>query len=163
MRTIKKIKGIPVLLVMIMTALFSELPAITFSQSAGKDYSTIYFYRLKQGLMSGANSVEVKIMMNDKEIGSLTNGTRLTYKFYSEGSIKIKCVGVFGSGVIGQPYVTTIDFKHGEEYHIGLQAFSMTGVKGEILDEKQKNKMNKEVWADQTNREEDKSDPIIKK
>jgi len=152
-----------VLAVMIMTAVFFELPSKTFGQTPGKDYTTIYFYRLKQGMMSGANSVEVKIMMNDKEIGSLTNGTRLTYKLYSEGSIKIKCVGVFGSGVIGSPYVTTIDFKHGDEYHIGLQAFSMTGVKGEILDEKQKNKMNKETWADQTTKEEDKADPIIKK
>ena len=39
----------------------------------------------------------------------------------------------------------------------------MTGVKGEILTEKQKNKMSKTDWADSMNYEEDKTDPIIKK
>jgi hypothetical protein len=133
----------------------------TFGQS--KDFSEIHFYRLKQSMMSGATGMEVKIIMNDKEMGSFSNGTKLTCKVYSEGPIKIKCVGMMAGGIVGSPFVTTLDVKHGEEYHYGIQAYSMTGVKGEVLTEKQKEKMGKEKWADESTKEEDKANPIIKK
>jgi hypothetical protein len=132
-----------------------------FAQS--KDYAEINFYRLKQSMMSGGTGMEVKITMNDKDMGSFLNGTKLTCKVYSEGSIKIRCVGTMAGGIVGSPFVTTIDVKHGEVYHYGIQAFSMSGVKGEVLNDKQKEKMAKEKWADETTKEENKADPIVKK
>jgi hypothetical protein len=137
--------------------------ATTFGQTKDKDYAEIHFYRLKQSMMSGGTGMEVKITMNDKEMGSFLNGTKLTCKVYSEGPVKIKCVGTMAGGIVGSPFVTNIDVKHGEEYYFGIQAYSMSGVKGEVLTDKQKEKMAKEKWADESTQEEDKSNPIIKK
>ena len=162
MKTGLKMTSKTVKVALIITTLMFSLQNRALCQTSGKDYAEIYFYRPQQGLMSGATSVDIKIKMNDKEIGALSNGTMMKYRFYSEGPIKIKCIAVMMNSVIGHPWVINIDGKHGEENHIGLWAY-MTGVKGEILTEKKKNKISKTNWADSMNYEEDNADPIIKK
>jgi hypothetical protein len=150
-------------LIAIAITAFVILPVMTFCQETSKDYTEVVFYHPKQNMMSGANSLEVKVYMNDKEIGGLLNGTKLVYRFYSEGPVKIKCVATFGGGIIGQPFISNIEGKHGESYYFSLLAYSMTGIKGEIIDAKKKDKMEKETWVDTNTKVEDKADPIIKK
>jgi hypothetical protein len=155
-----QMKKYAILLAMVLVTILFNQPVRSFSQNSGKDYAELNFYRVKQGALSGANSVEVKIMLNDKEIGALSNGTKLTYKLFSEGIVKIKCIATFGSSVIGQPYTLTRNIKHGEVIHIDLEGSSMKGVKGEVLDKKKTNDLADEEWADQSVRQEDKSDPV---
>jgi len=151
------------LLIAFAITAFVILPILAFCQETSKDYTEVIFYHPKQNMMSGATSIEVKVYMNDKEVGGLLNGTKLTYRFYSEGPVKIKCVGTFGGGVIGSPFIANIEGKHGEAHYFSLLAYSMTGIKGEILDEKKKEKMDKTAWVDENTKTEDKADPIIKK
>ena len=146
----------------VVTGLICILSVGAFAQTNGKDYAEITIYRAKQGTMSGATMMDAKIKMNEKEIGSVLNATKLKYKIYSEGSVKIACIGMIAGGPIGKPYVTTIAVKKGEEYHIALTLSNMSGVSGIIMGEKELKKMEKEKFVDQTELEEDKANPVIK-
>ncbi len=132
-----------------------------WAQTESQDYAEIYVYRAKQGMITGANSLDVKVEINGKTIGNLSNGTKLLYKIHSEGEIKLKCIGTFGQGAIGSPYVTTLQVKHGESYHIALVTSSITGVKGSIMDEAKIKEMSAKKFSDENEYEEDLSDPVI--
>ncbi|MEP7168564.1 MAG: hypothetical protein ABI855_04285 [Bacteroidota bacterium] len=140
---------------LLLTTFFS------FAQDAAKDFTEINFYRIKQSMMSGGAGLEIKVSLNDKEIGSVLNGTIVKYKLYSEGSLKIKGIATGGGGVVGQPAVITIEVKHGQVYNYSASG-GMGGAKLELLDEKQLAKMQKEKFADTVNVEEDKASPVIK-
>ena len=134
-----------------------------FSQTGDKNYAEIHFYRVKQSVISGATMMEAKIKINEKEVGAFLNATKLTYKIYSQGTIKINCAGYAAGSPLGQPYVTTMEVKNGEVYHIALTLSNMSGVKGIIMDAKEVKKMEKEKFVDQSEVEEDKANPVIKK
>lgn len=140
--------------VVLLVALFSG--SFEAYSQAGDDYASINIYRLKEGAMSGGTGLSVKVIINDNEVTVLQTNTMLNYKLYSTGSVKIKCIAEFGGGPIGSPYVETIDFEKGKEYHISISAGSMTGVKGEIVPEKKLKKIQKNKFADSISLEEEK-------
>lgn len=119
----------------------------SFGQS-NEDNATINIYRLKESAMSGGSGLNVKIFFNDKEVAALQTNTKLSYKLFTTGSVKVKCVAEFGGSPIGSPYVETFDFEKGKEYHISISAGSMFGVKGEVVNEKGLKKINKNKFAD---------------
>jgi hypothetical protein len=130
-------------------------PTSSLYQGDEKKYADLYLYRPKQSLVSGAIAVEIKISLNDKEIGSLLNNTMMRYRLYSQGPNKMKCVGEVEGGGIGSPYVETINFEHGKEYHVILSFGALKGVSGKILKEKRVKKMRKEKFSDEMELEED--------
>jgi len=160
----KKIKQIRVLFGLIVSIVLLGLPGNVLGQSNGKDFAEIYVYRANQNMFNGKNPLEVKITMNNKEIGLLQNGTKLKYKVYSKGSIKIKCFLAYSEGSVGKPYYKTIDVENGKEYHVSLKTVSLTGpgVAGKLLDEKGISKITKKKFYDESEYVEDKSNPIIK-
>jgi|GEM_PF-2730322 len=123
---------------------------------SNEDNAMINIYRLKESAMSGASGLSIKIFFNDKEITLLQMNTKLSYKLYTTGRVKVKCVAEFGGSPIGSPYIETFDFEKGKEYHIRISAGSMFGVKGEIVDEKGLQKINKNKFADTINLAEEK-------
>lgn len=135
------------LLGLIFMMVFLGTGSYSFGQS-DEDFATINIYRVKESVMSGGNSLNVKIFFNDKELAVLQTNTKLTYKLYSTGSVKVRCVAGFGESPVGSPYAQTIDFEKGKEYHISVTAGSMFGVKGELVDEKGLKKINKNEFSD---------------
>ena len=143
----KKLLGFVLMVVFLGTSLYS------FGQS-DENNATINIYRLKESMMSGGSGLSVKIFFNDKEITLLQTNTKLNYKLYTPGSVKVKCVAEFGGSPVGSPYVETFDFEKGKEYHISISAGSMFGVKGEVVDEKGLKKIDKNKFADTISLEE---------
>jgi hypothetical protein len=131
-----------------------------FGQANDEESAIIYIYRIKESMMSGGRGLEAKISLNGKEIGTLLTGTKLKYKLHSVGSLKLKCMAEYSGGGVGSPYVETIQFEKGKEYHIGISVASMKGIEGEILSEKKIKEMSKQKFSDESELEEDKSDPI---
>ena len=130
----------------ILTLVFTGLGTVAFAQDA----ATINFYRAEESMMSGGRGLNIKVYMNDKEVGSVQSNTKVIYKGAAAGSTKIKCVALFSTGPVGKPYVETIEIAAGKEYHISLEAGSMFGVKGELLNEKGVKKMAKVKFSDTT-------------
>ena len=120
------------------------------------DCASVNIYRLKESAMSGGRGLSVKVFINDKEISQLQSNTKMNYKIYSVGSVKIKCTAEFGGGSIGSPYVLPIELEKGKEYHINIKAGSMFGVKGEVMNDKKMKKINKNKFADTISLEEEK-------
>ncbi|MCB9272693.1 MAG: hypothetical protein H6564_01540 [Lewinellaceae bacterium] len=145
---------------LIMIILSILLPDSSFCQG-DNDYAEIYFYRPKQSIVSGGVAVEIKVSLNGRDIGTLLNKTKIRYRLYSQGSIKLRCAGSLGGSGIGSPYVETINFQHGKEYHVVLSFHSVRGVSGEILSANKGRKMKKKKYADETELEEDRSNPIL--
>ena len=134
----------------------------SFAQEGEAEYSTIHFCRAKQGMMSGGTSFNIRININDKEITNIGNGTKISYKVYSEGELKIFCEGEFSGSPVGSPYLETINVTHGQEYCIEFSA-NMTGMKGKLLDEKKAKKTIKAKYKTEYELEEMKDEPLIEK
>ncbi len=115
---------------------------------ASSDTATIYIYRLQESMFSGGRGLNVKIFFNDKEITSMMTNTKLCYKFTTTGKVKVKCVGNFAGSPIGSPYVEEFNFEKGKTYHLSISAGSMTGVSGEIPNERFFKKLNDYEFAD---------------
>ncbi|HNY02351.1 MAG TPA: hypothetical protein PKG48_07185 [Bacteroidales bacterium] len=141
---------------LLLVLLLAGSAGSTYCQTADPESATVHFYRLKESMMSGGTGMNVKIYFADKEIGSMMTNTRFSYKLLSTGPIKIKCVGEMAGGAIGTPYVVTMNLEKGKEYHIALACGSMTGVKGQILEEKDMKKYLKNEYADSVIAEEKK-------
>jgi hypothetical protein len=146
----------------IFTIFMLGLPSKSFSQTESDTYSIIHVYRVKESMMSGGRGLEAKMYLNNKEITSILTGTKLKYKIFSEGLIKMKFVAGFAGSGIGSPYVEELNIESGKEYHIGISVASMKGVSGEILNKKKLKKMSKKKFSDESELEEDKANPIVK-
>lgn len=142
------------LLGLLIAFLMLSVSFSSFSQANEDEYALINVYRLKESMMSGGTGLTVKVYLNDQEIGSLLTNTKMVYKLHSTGTIKMKCVAEFSGSGIGAPYVETFDFEKGQVYHIKLSAGSMTGVKGEIPNDKLLKKISKNKFADTVELEE---------
>ena len=138
-----------------VTSFFLGANTVSFGQTS-EETATINFYRLQESAMSGGRAVNVKIFFDDKEITALQTNMKLTYKLFTTGTVKVKCIGELLGGPIGSPYVETFDFDKGKEYHISLSAGSMFGVKGEVVNEKGLKKINKNKFADSLDLAEEK-------
>ena len=137
------------------------LPSGSNDEVAAGSYASLYVYRPKQSMTKGGVAVELKVSLNDQEIGSLLNKTKLRYRLYSQGPIRVKSFGVLQSGGIGSPYVKAINFEHGKEYHVVLSFSASKGVKGKILSGSKAEKMKKQKFADFTELEENMARPIV--
>lgn len=108
----------------------------------------LIFYRPAQGMMSGGAAAELKIFINDQEVGSLPNGTVLNYTVFSQGTLKIKFVGIVMETTIGSPKVINIDAKPGETIAIEGSVTYPKGANAEILNAKKQAKFKKMKWED---------------
>jgi len=105
-------------LLALLTGIFNNI----YSQE--QKYATIYIYRPKKFILS---AVDVQITFNDYQICKLKNNTKLKYKVYSEGKLKIKAF---------QPTETlnrwnipiTINIKHGKAYYLKINATGTRGI-----------------------------------
>lgn len=140
------------LLFLTITMLFAEKNLYAQNDSS----ANITIYRMAENYMSGGGSLSIKILFNDQVVTTLQTNTKLNYKLYSTGTVKVKMVAEFSGNPIGSPFVKTIDFEKGTDYHISVEAGSMFGVKAELLDEKGLKKVNKYEFADSISLEEDK-------
>jgi len=143
------------LLTLIFITTFFLGSNVSFGQSS-EEGATINFYRLKESMMSGGRAMNIKILFDGKEVTALQTNMKLTYKLFTTGTVKVKCIGELMGGPIGSPYVETFDFEKGKEYHISIEAGSMFGVKGKAVNEKGLKKINKNKFADSTVLEEQK-------
>lgn len=134
---------------------FFGLSTSLIGQSAEGDI-TLNIYRLKESTMSGGSGLNVKLFINDKEVTSIMSNTKLIYKMKTAGSTKIKFAAEFGGSPIGSPYVETMDLSAGTEYHISINAGSMFGVKGSIVDANDLKKLAKNKYNDTITLEEGK-------
>jgi len=142
----------------IVIAIFMlSVSCTSYCQTNEEEYALINVYRLKESMMSGGSGLTVKVLINEKEVCNLLTNTKLIYKLHSTGTVKIKCIAEFSGSGIGSPYVETFEFEKGKEYHIRLTAGSMTGVKGESINEKKLKKVSKNKFADTVELEEKKS------
>ena len=132
------------LVILSLTLLF----AFSGTSFAQDEETTFTFYRIKQGMMSGATSLVAKIYLNGNEVAMIQNGTIVKYDMESEGSVKVKVVASFGNSPIGSPWVKTMDVKKGEPVHIQLTLNSLSGARGEILNEKGVKRMSKMSFDD---------------
>jgi hypothetical protein len=110
----------------VLLAIAILLSGFVQGQDVQKDYSEIHFYRPAKAFIHGTASINLNIIIDDKNIGSLLDATKLEYKLYGEKDVKIKCVANFANGNVGKPFVTTIHVKNGEDYHISLSIMSIT-------------------------------------
>jgi hypothetical protein len=153
-------KETKVVLGWIMVFLMLGISNSMFGQITDEECAIIYIYRVQEKKMSGGRGLEAKIHLNGKEIGTLLSGTKLRYKMHSLGSMKLKCVAEFAGGGVGSPYVKTILFEKGKEYHIGLSIASMKGVFGEVMGKQRVKEMGEYKFFDESKLEEDTSNPI---
>jgi hypothetical protein len=140
---------------LIFTIVFVATGLYSFGQS-NEDHAIINIYRLKESVMSGGSSLNVKVFLNEKEITNLQTNVKLSYTHFSTGNLKVKCIAEFSGSPIGSPFVSTLDIEKGKEYHISINAGSMFGVKGEIVDEKGLKKISKLEFSDTIELAEDK-------
>jgi hypothetical protein len=157
----KKMKKTKIVLVFIMMFLMLSMSNSIFGQADDKDCAIIYIYRVQESMMSGGRGLEAKINLNGKEIGTLLSGTKLKYKLHSLGSFKLKCAAEYAGSGVGSPYVETIQFEKGKEYHLSISVASLKGVLGQILNEKKVKEFQQQKFSDKLELEEDKLDPIV--
>lgn len=156
MNTFRNVTAI-VILVLIFTCL---TPPKVYGQSS--ESCELIFYRPAQGMMSGGAAAELKIFINDQEVGILPNGTMLNYTVFSQGTLKIKFVGIQMGSTVGTPKVINIEAKHGEIIAIEGAVKFPGGVSAEILNTKRHEKLKKIEWADTMKGKEDIEKPFIK-
>ena len=138
-------------LVLGIVFMLSSLPS--FCQT-NEEIALINIYRPQESAMSGGRGLSIKVFINDEEVVTLQSGTKLIYKLKSTGDTKVKCIAEFANGPIGSPFVETYDFSKNNEYHLSIEAGSMFGVKGEMLDEKGLKKIKKKDFSETIEKQE---------
>jgi len=132
------------------------------SAQTNNDACELVFYRPAQSMMSGGAGAELKIYINDQEVGMLPNGTVLKYTVYSQGNLKIKFVGIIMNTTAGQPMVVNVEAKHGETIEINTSVNFPGGANAKILaTPKEKEKLKKVKWADLMEGKENMETPFI--
>lgn len=121
----------------------------------------LIFYRPAQSLMSGGAGIEIKIFINEQEIGMLPNGTVLNYTVFSQGPLKIKFVCLQMGTIVGSPKVINIEAKHGETTAIEVLFKFPKGAEAEILNDKKHEKIKKTKWEDMVTAKENIENPLI--
>ncbi len=146
-----------VVTILSLLALFAS--AKVYGQSS--ESSQLIIYRPEQGFMSGAAGVEMKVYINDQEIGVVLNGTVLNYTVFSQGALKIKVVAVTMGTIVGSPSVINVEAKHGETTAIQVSYKYPKGAETKIMNSKEHEKAKKTEWADTTQGKEDIEKPLI--
>lgn len=131
-----------------ISALLTLALSMNIGSISAQDKATLNLYRLEESMMSGGRGLNIELYVADKKVGSVQTNTKVMYKTAETGSVKVKCVATFSTGPVGKPWVENIEIEAGKEYHISVEAGSMFGVKGEVLDEKGLKKMSKAKFSD---------------
>jgi len=153
----KVIKFFTTTLIVLAISGFTKLSAQTNS-----DACELIFYRPSQSMMSGGAGAELKVYINNQEVGMLPNGTILKYKIYSQGNLKIKFVGIMANTTVGKPMVVNVEAKHGETIEFNTSVTFPDGANAKILaTSKEKEKLKKEKWADVMEEKENIEKPLI--
>jgi hypothetical protein len=156
----KNLKKATILLVFFSVFVSFTSPTI-YGQSA--ESSELIIYRPEQGAMSGASGIEMKVFINDQEVGVVLNGTVLNYTVYSQGALKIKFIAVGMGTTVGSPTIINLEAKHGEITPIQVSYKFPKGAEAKILNAKEQEKVKKLNWADTMNGKENIEKPFIEK
>ena len=147
----------------IILVLFTVFASFTspkvYGQSA--ESSELIIYRPEQGFMSGAAAIEIKVFINEQEVGVVLNGTVLNYTVFSQGALKIKFVAVTMGTTVGSPTIIDLEAKHGETTAFNVSYKYPKGVKSKMLNSKEHEKEKKKKWADTIKEKEDIEKPLI--
>ena len=85
----------------------------------GDNYAMLYLYRTKS---TGGGMTELRVHFNDRLIKTFKRGTKLSYKIYSEGELKITSVQlVMGNRIPGEDEFN-VSITNGREYYFKLSA-----------------------------------------
>ena len=156
----KNLKKVTILLVFFSVFVSFTSPTV-YGQSA--ESSELIIYRPEQSFMSGAAGIEMKVFINDQEVGVVLNGTVLNYTVFSQGSLKIKFVATGMGTTVGSPNVINLEAKHGETTAIQLSYKYPKGAETKILNSKEHEKVKKLKWADTMKGKENIEKPLIEK
>jgi len=158
----KNLKKVTILLIFFSVFVSFISPTIyVYGQSA--ESSELIIYRPEQSFMSGAAGIEIKVFINDQEVGVVLNGTVLNYTVFSQGTLKIKFIAVGMGTTVGSPTIINVEAKHGETSAIQVSYKYPTGAEAKILNSKEHDKVKKLKWADTLNGKEDMEKPLIVK
>ena len=156
----KKIKFVTIILIL-FTAFVSFTSPKVYGQSDGS--SELIIYRPEQSAMSGAAGIEIKVFINEQEVGVILNGTVLNYTVFSQGALKIKFLAVGMGTTVGSPSVINLDAKHGETAAIEVSYKFPKGAESKILNAKEHEKVKKLKWVDTMKGKENIEKPLIEK
>jgi hypothetical protein len=154
----KNLKNVFIILMCLAGFVCFTFPKV-YGQSDGS--SKLIIYRPEQSFMSGAAGIEIKVFINDKEIGVMLNGTVLNYTVFSQGALKIKFVAIGMGTTVGSPSVINLEAKHGESTALEVSYKYPKGAEARILNSKEREKIKKLKWADTMNGKEDLENPLI--
>ena len=152
MNTLKKL---PIILVLLAAFASTKI----YGQLSESYELTIY--RPAQSMMSGGMGMEIKVFINEQEVGTLPNGTMLNYSVFSQGELKVKFVSVGLGTVVGSPAVINLEAKHGESTSIEVSYRHSKGAEAKIPKEKELIKLKKRKWSDTMKGQEDTEKPLI--
>ena len=148
----------------LMLLLIFSFSCVSLLGQTNSEACELIFYRPAQGAMSGGAGADLKIYINDQEVGTLANGTVLKYSVFSEGNLKIKFTGIMMGSTTGQPKVLNVDVAHGKTIEFSTSINFPKGADAVVLEKpKDKEKMKKEKWADTMEGKEDLEKPLIVK
>jgi hypothetical protein len=156
----KKIKFVTIILIL-FTAFVSFTSPKVYGQSDGS--SELIIYRPEQSAMSGAAGIEIKVFINEQEVGVILNGTVLNYTVFSQGALKIKFLAVGMGTTVGSPSVINLEAKHGETTAIEVSYKFPKGAESKILNAKEHEKVKKLKWVDTMKGKENIEKPLIEK
>jgi hypothetical protein len=150
-------------IVTIIMILFSFCVSFSSLKVYGQsdERSELIIYRPAQGAMSGAAGLEIKVFINEQEVGLMPNGTVLNYTVFSQGELKIKFVAVGMGSTVGAPKVINLEAKHGETTAIEVSYKFPSGAEAKILNSKEHEKVKKLKWADTMKGKENIEKPFI--
>jgi hypothetical protein len=147
----------------IILVLFAVFVSFTSSKVYGQsdESSELIIYRPEQGMMSGAAGIEIKVFINEQEVGVVLNGTVFNYTVFSQGALKIKFVAIGMGTTVGSPSIINLEAKHGETTAIEISYKYPKGAESKILNSKEHEKVKKLKWADTMNGKEEIEKPLI--
>jgi len=147
----------------IILILFTVFVSFTSPKVYGQsdESSELIIYRPEQSFMSGAAGIEIKVFINEQEVGVVLNGTVLNYTVFSQGALKIKFIAVGMGTTVGSPNVINLEAKHGETTAIQVSYKYPKGAESKILNSKEHEKVKKLKWDDTMKGKENKEKPLI--
>jgi len=150
-------------IVTIILILFAFFVSFTSPKVYGQsdESSELIIYRPEQSFMSGASGIEIKVFINDQEVGVVLNGTVLNYTVFSQGALKIKFLAIGMGTTVGSPSIINLETKHGETTAIEISYKYPKGAEAKILNAKGHEKVKKLKWADTVKGKEDIEKPFI--
>jgi len=129
-------KSILSYLIIAVFAISTAFTSSTKLYGQSSDSFEITIYRPANSMMSGGAGAELKVSINDQEIGTLLNSSVLHYTVFSEGELKIRFVGVTMGSSVGSPKVIKVVAKHGESVVIEGGVTFPGGANAKIVDAK---------------------------